>query len=351
MIIPFSELSPELQKILDPQKPKVKGMIAKGMAPLPPQQLVAAWVFLISEGSEISEEAKKTLLAYPINMLSQVLKLELPAWVLDFLADLFAANDPVLELILLNEFTPDFTFARVAKTCSENIATLISNNQERIIDCPEIIASLEANPKNLRSNTDKLRQFMRLAGILVPGDAPIEPEADLPPLPVDELHEKELSDEERAKEEERLLTQAGALNEEQRLNLTKFIATLNVGAKVKLAFKGNKEARMMLIRETNKMVALAVLKSPRITENEVAHYASMRNVADDVIRAIATNVTWTKNYNVKFALCFHPKAPLQQTTMFMKFLNLRHLAKLAKERNVQQPLRKAAKELLATKRK
>jgi hypothetical protein len=133
--------------------------------------------------------------------------------------------------------------------------------------------------------------------------------------------------------------------------LLQFIQKLNVGAKVKLAVKGNKEARSYLIRDTNSIVALSVLKSPRITDAEVAVYASMRNVPDDVIRTISVNSGWTRNYQVKLALCFHPKTPLQYSSSMIKFLNLRDLVKLSKDKNALGPLVKAAKQLLAVKRK
>ena len=46
-----------------------------------------------------------------------------------------------------------------------------------------------------------------------------------------------------------------------------------VGKRIKLAYKGNKEARI-LIRDTNKSVSVAVLKSGKVNAGEIAVYAA-----------------------------------------------------------------------------
>lgn len=353
---PFSEIGPDLQRVLDPAKGKALLMVAKGVAPLPPQILVSCWVYL--EGgadAALAEAAKKSLTEFPEKMMLQALQAELPAWVLYFLGLRFKDKDELLEPILLNNDSPHALFLELAPVCSEKMAVLITNNQERIIDCPEIVVALEKNPKNLKSNTERLKHFLHLAGIQIPGErAAVE---DKPPeeLKVEAIAADEgaepVDEEAVDKDAEKLAAMGSALSEDEKLNLQKFIAKLNIGGRVKLAMKGNKEARQFLIRDTNTVVALAVLKSSKITENEVAHYATLRNVSDDVIRGIARNPVWTKGYAVKFALCFHPKAPIQFTMPFIKFLSLRDLAKLAKDRNVPGPLKKASKELLNLKRK
>jgi hypothetical protein len=296
---------------------------------------------------DLADVAKETLLKYPEKMLLPVLQSQLPAWALLSLGRLLKSNEMFLEAILLNEETPDELFVEVAPTCSEKLANLIANNQEKIIERPEIVAALESNPKNLKSNTDKLRHFLRLSGLRVPGDS----QADV----------VEMMEEDEAALEKAFLEGLGGedsdkmanfgLTEEQRLSLLQYISKLGVGAKVKLGFKGNKEARQILIRDTNKIVALAVLKSPRLTDTEIAFYAGIRSICEDVIRVISGNANWTKSYPVKLALCFHPKTPLQQSMGFIKFLNLRDLGRVAKDKNIPAPVAKASKELLRVKRK
>jgi len=355
MVPALTELPESLQKILNPQNPKMLGAIASGAAPLPPKTLVEAWACLIKGQDQVlSATATKSLSQYPEKMLQSVLQGELEPWAIAVVAEAFTQNEVVLEAILLNHSTPDSVFISAARTGSERITTLIVNNQERIIQTPEIILALESNPKNLKSATDRLRHFLKIAGVFVPGEAAViedeDVKLDLSKLETSEAATEKTDDQADA-EVEALLSTNSKLSEDQKLNLRKFISQLNVGGKIKLAMKGNKEARQILVRDVNGIVASAVIKSPRITDNEVAAYTRLRNVCDDVIRQICLIPGFTKNYDVKLGLCLHPKTPIQTAMAYMKFLTLRDLQKVSRDRNIKPPVKKAAKELLDLKRK
>jgi hypothetical protein len=339
----YEELEPEIKKFLNPANPKALMMLARGAAPLPPGVLVASWAYLLDdEKAEIAEASTKSLESFPENTMKTALATKMPSWALYRLGEKVIQKEELLEVVVLNESTPNDFILKIAASCSEKIAGIIANNQERVIETPEIVPELEKNPNNLKSTTDRLRQFLKLAGIFVPGGE------DLKALEEQKKTEEQLAEEKKQAEE---LMEAEELSEEKRTNLTKIITTLNVGAKVKLALKGNKEARSILIKDSNKTVATSVLKSPRITENEVIHYSSLKNVADDVIRTIARNPGWIKNYTIKLNLINHPKVPPQTSMAFIKFLNLRDLQQVSKSKTVLGPVRKAAKQLLIAKRK
>src|SRR5207245_2081890 len=76
------------------------------------------------------------------------------------------------------------------------------------------------------------------------------------------------------------------------------LAKMGFSERLKAAVKGSREMRAILIRDPNKMIAAAVLSSPKLTEQEVESIARMANVSDDVLRAIGSNRAWTKNYGV-----------------------------------------------------
>ena len=318
-----------------------------------PRVLVESWVYLKKGQDEaLAQEASKTLAAYPEKMLLSVAQAEVESWALAELALAFGDRENLLEAILLNPSTPDFIFVEIAKKCSERLTQMICNNEERIIQAPEIIPALETNKNNLKSNTERLRHFLKLAGIPVPGDhAPVieEKPIDISKLDTDSAEEK--TDAQKEEEIARALQIDTGVTEEQRTNLLKMIAKLSVGGKIKLGMKGNRECRYALIRDVNAIVALAVLKSPKMTEPEVAAYARMRNLCDDVIRVISSSPAWTKSYEIKLAVCLHPKAPLQAAMGFIKFLTLKDLNKVSKDRNIPGPTKKAAKQLLDLKRK
>ena len=98
-------------------------------------------------------------------------------------------------------------------------------------------------------------------------------------------------------------------SEERSLSLLAQIQKMNVLEKIKLARFGNAEARGILVRERNKIVASAAIRSPKIKENEVITFAKSRNLSDEVIRVIANNRERTKNYTVKLALVGNPRSP------------------------------------------
>jgi hypothetical protein len=126
----------------------------------------------------------------------------------------------------------------------------------------------------------------------------------------------------------------------------KILSTLPVIDRMKLAMRGSREQRGQLIRDPNKLVAAAVLSSPKLTEAEVEAFARMANLAEDVIRIIAVNRAWVKNYNVVSALTRNPKTPPALAMGFLQRLNERDLKRLSIDRNVAEPVRLAARKFV-----
>ena len=116
---------------------------------------------------------------------------------------------------------------------------------------------------------------------------------------------------------------------------------------MKLAMRGTREQRSQLIRDSNKLVAVAVLSSPKLTESEVENFARMANLTEDVLRIIGTNRAWVKNYNVVSALTKNPKTPPALAMNFLQRLNERDLKRLATDRNVSEPVRLAARKFVS----
>ena len=125
------------------------------------------------------------------------------------------------------------------------------------------------------------------------------------------------------------------------------LANLPVIERMKLAMRGTREQRGQLIRDSNRLVAAAVLSSPKLTEAEIEAFAKMANLSEDVLRVIALNRAWVKNYNVVSALTRNPKVPTALAMGFLQRLNDRDLKKLAIDRNVSEPVRLAARKFVA----
>ena len=126
----------------------------------------------------------------------------------------------------------------------------------------------------------------------------------------------------------------------------KLLAGLPIKRKIKLASKGTREQRSQLIRDPNKLVAAAVLSSPKLTDAEVEAFAKMANVSEEVLRVIGTNRTWLKNYGVALGLVKNPKTPPAISMLLLQRINERDMKMLAVDRNVPESLRLAARKYI-----
>jgi hypothetical protein len=124
---------------------------------------------------------------------------------------------------------------------------------------------------------------------------------------------------------------------------SRLLAGLPVKRKVKLAFKGTREQRAQLIRDPNKLVASAVLSSPKLTGAEVEAFAKMGNVSEEVLRVIGTHRGWLKSYGVVLGLVKNPKTPAAIAMQLLQRVSERDMKMLAVDRNVPESLRLAAR--------
>jgi len=136
----------------------------------------------------------------------------------------------------------------------------------------------------------------------------------------------------------------------KKLNVIQAVQKMTSPQKIKLALCGGKEARGLLIRESNKQVATAVLQNPRITDGEIEFFAKSSNLSEDIMRKIGTNSDWTKKYTVAQALVYNPKCPAGVAVGFVSRMTEKDLSMLEKSRNVSEAVRAAARGLLARKK-
>ena len=111
--------------------------------------------------------------------------------------------------------------------------------------------------------------------------------------------------------------------------------------------KGSREQRSQLIRDPNRMVAAAVLSSPKLTDAEVEQFAKMANVSEEVLRTIATNRNWIKSYSIIAALTRNPKTPPALSLRFIPRLVDKDVKALVTDRNVPEALRIAARKIIS----
>jgi hypothetical protein len=124
------------------------------------------------------------------------------------------------------------------------------------------------------------------------------------------------------------------------------VSSLSIAERLKLATKGTREQRGQLIRDSNRIVATAVLTSPKLTESEVEAFAKMGNVSEDVLRIIGTNRSWLKKYGIVHAVTRNPKTPTSISMQLMHRLTEKDIKMLTTDRNVPEALRLAARRML-----
>ena len=124
------------------------------------------------------------------------------------------------------------------------------------------------------------------------------------------------------------------------------LSGLPIKKKMKLAFKGTREHRAQLIRDPNRIVAAAVLSSPKVTEAEIEAFAKMANVSEDVLRIIGTNRSWLKNYGTLLGLVKNPKTPPAISMQLLPRVNERDIRKLWTDRNIPEALKLAARKFV-----
>ncbi len=123
------------------------------------------------------------------------------------------------------------------------------------------------------------------------------------------------------------------------------LSTMNVAGRIKAAIQGTREERSILIRDPNRVVAAAVLSSPKLTEGDVESIARMTNVSDEVLRQIGTNRLWAKSYAVVAALARNAKTPVGVSLALLPRLSERDVRILSADRNVPEAVRLSARKL------
>jgi len=156
--------------------------------------------------------------------------------------------------------------------------------------------------------------------------------ADTIPLPIEALED----------------SQTNAETVEKSKSVQAQIAECSIPQKIKLALFGNQLTRAILIRDSNKIIPFFVLQNPRLTSGEIQEIARSANSDSNVLRAIASNPAWLKDYQVKLALVCNPKVPINVSLPLVKYLKERELKQLARSKSIPQVLANGCAKLLGS---
>lgn len=365
------------------------------MLPLQQGDLLEVLVALTSsDDAQIASAATETLKAETSeDLLIAAAAPDTAPTVLAYLATQADGKREVYEATILNTRTPDDALAKLAATTSQSsLLELITINQQRLVRCPEIIEAILRNPacsglaerraretrqeffekeRGARQIADELRargqtaaaEFFEAAELTTAtGELSVEDawliaqhievsdddldDAWLPAERYEELISESAADVsanvQRIIENERL--EAGDVNAE-RVSLIRRIMFMNTKDRMKLAMKGDREARSILIRDSNRVVCSAVINNPRITEQEIENIAAMRTISDEVLRLIALNRSWARSYPIIHNLARNPRTPIPTVMNILPRIRSKDLQGLSQNRNVSETVRRQADRL------
>lgn len=374
--IPWDKLGipDSLRGVVAPTAPRpLRLSAARGALPATPEvTLGLLYVLACGDDAEVRETALTTLRNIPglVNVVNQRTHPKV--------LELLATTRPDQELdarIMVIRGANDRTAVMIAARANAEHCEIFCENHERLLLTPEVLVALHQNPACADAPLERAIAFLRMqqslpklpahrpgqAPAAAPAPAPVpvldieaEIEAALMGKPSPHLAERsrlEMFDLDKYatgglegfdftfKDDDDFsldMLEEGADEGDADLsaNIEKRIAAMSVGKKLKLAYLGNKSVRNILIRDRNKMVAVAVVKSGRLTDAEVLAHAGNRNLPDEALREIATNREWTRKYPVKVALTNNPKCPPSVAVGLVTHLQAKDLASLARNRNV-----------------
>ena len=343
------KLSPQAEKYARSDAPlEVRQMAARGALPLEPIELSTVLFVLANDPEpEVKETARRSLESLPEPVVHSVLQGNAHPALLSFMARIHRDDEARCETLALNNATDDTTIAWLATLPHRRVVDIISQNQKRMLRCEEIVDALGANPLTGRAVIERILSFLGLEERQTIDDDEILDEKAA------EAAVLEMLGDDMADAARQLTTESedNQTDETSGGNLYSIVQNMSVMQKIKLARVGGKEARSMLVKDRNRIVASAVLASPKLTETEVIVFAQNRSIGDEMLRVISNNPEWTKNYQIKLALTMNPKTPTTQAIKFMIYLQDRDLRTLMKSRDVPNNISAYARRILDKKGK
>ncbi len=319
---------------------------ARGVLPLLRAELIRILIVLLRDGDqEVRREAAARLTAIPEGeVIALVADASAPQDLLDHYGCDPASPSSVRVAIFANPATPDRTLREMAPRLTTAQIDQALMNQTRLIEMPELLDLMSANPAlsaPQRFRIEEIRRHFLRAPSPRRSSPSSEPDVVTHAPARDEPEPVETSVEKEAEAEGAVDEEAKALFE----NATQKILRMNVAEKVQLALKGTREERLILIKDSSKLVQEAVIQSPKLSENEVESIARMRSATEDVLRIIAGSRDWMKNYAVVHALATNPKTPIGVAMNLMTRLTNRDLKILTGDRNVSEIIRRQARKI------
>jgi hypothetical protein len=389
--------NPVVKALLEGTAPRPAQLAAsRGILPLPQNDLFEVLVALSgSTDPELSQNARETLATTDERILeSSVRSDDIAVSVLDYVSTRDGLAYGIYEGLLINPKTPAGIVEQLARSTSKpEVLELISLNQQLLIQAPSIIDAVLKNPNRSfeaeRRASETKREFfekergvqqiaselraqgkeaaaefvekaefsgddlsiedtLAIANMIESSDDDVD-DGWLALEYLEELYEETQAD--RQLIVDKIIGEMKADGVDvpsERISVINRIMKMGMKDRAKLAMKGDREARNILIRDPNRVIAQAVVANPRITEQEIEKIAAMRAVSEDILRQIANSRQWSRLYPIVHNLARNPRTPIANVLSILSRLQLKDLAALSKNRNVSDAVRRQALRLSQT---
>jgi hypothetical protein len=369
---------------------------ARGALAVPAAEMIEILVHLANHNKVFGQLARMTLAGWDEkSCLEAAADPKTPQEVLDYWTAIENLRPKLLPALLENTTVSETTLTVMAATGSRDVVDAMKQSP-RVQTLPNVLRALASNPNSTRSESEKLTKHVEasdaggasasandgspetdeeneaVTAYLSQYATEIAAEADKPFQPLGGMRELEpaasaggeaVAEIAPAEQPAAVVSSPAAagkataaapaksaspakkphaVGEQERGSSLQKISKLDIKGRIQLAMKGNKEERSILVRDSTKLVALAVLESGKITDGEVEKFASQKNVLEAVLRQIPMKRRFVKNYNVVRNLVANPRTPLDISLGLMKNLLVADLRNLSANKDVPDTIRKLA---------
>lgn len=334
-----SEGQTVFDQVLTGDNREVQMLVARGLFPLPAQELVQIQLVLTGwDDAELAGAARESLAGLDPKIASDVVAETTDSDLMAFFGE--TQDHPVVvEAILQNRHVTATVLSALAPRLSPELQEILLLRQDLIVDAPGILDCLE---ENVELSTFAQRRIHEYREHLVRMEPEPVPERDAgEELAHEELEEATEEELEAAIAEVAELPAVGERDEYTGLSEAQ-IRALPVPVRLKLARGAPRTLRSILIKDKSTVVAVSVLNGNALTESEVELMAANRSVSVEVLTVIGSNRQWSRKYNIVHALIKNPRTLVGLAVRMTPRLSIRDLRNLSRDRNVSEAVRNTA---------
>ena len=326
-------------QILGSDNREVQLLVARGLFPLAPQELIPLQVRMAaSDDAELADAATESLKELEPSIAASVIGETTELDVLEH----FARHQPhpvVLETLLRHRSSTPDLLALIAPALSAELQELLLIRQDLIIESPKLLETLEQNPELSSYSKRRIQEYR---------DHLVKKPKKEPQTPMEELEAlaEEITDDELEAAITAALTRPSEGEKDEVTGLSEAqVRSLPIPVRLKLARGAPRTLRTILVKDKNPMVAVAVITGNAIGDAEVEQIASSRSVVEEVLDGIARNRQFSRKYVVVHCLVKNPRTSVGLARRLVPRLSVRDLRNLSKDRNVAEAVRSTATRL------